>query len=457
MTKKIKIIFLVLCCCFLKRATAQNWDSLTSGIPYGGNIYCMYGDSADNYLYVGGTFNSAGGLPIIGLARWNDTIFSSMGYTGYVRSMTRYHDTLYASGNFQPTIKRYVGKWNGTSWDTIGQLHGYGDVFNYAEFGNDLYVVGAFDSIAHTHANNIAKWDGTNWSSLKDTTFNAGIYAVAVYKNELYIGGTFYNTSTGVHGIAKWNGTNFVRLSNGGIYGGMDDIVDMVVYKNELYVSGTFSKADGNVGNYIQKWNDTTWSEVGGGVTGLSGANGQIQDMKIDGNYLYVVGDFQIAGGISANYVARWDGTNWCSFGSSVDNILVATAFKNGDMYVAGPFQKIDGDSISEIAKWIGGPYIDTCGHLTTGINEVQINNETLNIYPNPATNQITIEFESLLQQNYLMEIRNILGQIVYSETMKNVSGKQAKNIDLSMIESGVYFVRLQGEKESISKKFIKD
>ncbi|MGZ4056362.1 MAG: T9SS type A sorting domain-containing protein [Bacteroidia bacterium] len=449
------MIFLVLCCCFLKKATAQHWDSLNSGIDYGGNIYCMYADSVDNYLYITGSILDTGGVQIGGIARWDGTSFSTMGFNGYVRSMIRYRDTLYASGIFYTNGELYVAKWNGSSWDSVGHVHG-GAALNLTVYNDELYAMGAFDSIEHEHANNIAKWDGTNWLSLKDTTFNGTISSMAIYNSELYIAGNFYNTSNGEWRIAKWNGTNYVPLSNGGAYGGMDDIVDMAVYKNELYVSGTFSKADGNVGNYIQKWNDTVWSEVGGGVTGLWGSNGQIQDMKVYGNDLYVVGDFQIAGGISANYIAKWDGTNWCSFGSSYDNIITAVGFKNGNMYIGGGFQTIDGDTITSVAEWVGGTYIDTCGHISTGVNEISEIQE-INIYPNPATNQITLEFDLTETKNTTIEVKNVLGQTVKS--ISNIAFQKGTNkieIDISDFTNGIYFLQLISEHRQLTAKFVK-
>jgi hypothetical protein len=33
------------------------------------------------------------------------------------------------------------------------------------------------------------------------------------------------------------------------------------------------------------------------------------------------------------------------------------------------------------------GGAIDTCGHLSVGIDKSHINNESISIYPNPATN----------------------------------------------------------------------
>jgi trimeric autotransporter adhesin len=456
MIKKIKILFLIVCCCFLKRATAQHWDSLSSGLDF--PPYSMYADSVDNYLYVCGQFNYAGGLSTGGIAKWDGSTFSNfttLAGSSFCRALTRYHDTIYACAGFWSS-EQYVAKWNGVSWDSIGNMNG-GGVINFFQYNDELYVLGIFDSINHTHASNIAKWNGTVWSSLKDTVFNGAIDAMAVYNGDIYIGGNFNNVSTGMWRIAKWNGTNYVQLAGGGVYGGMDDIVDMVVYDGELYVSGTFTKSSGNVGNYIQKWNGTNWSEVGGGVMGLGGGNGQIHDMKVYNGELYVVGVFETAGGVPAQHIAKWNGVNWCGFGSSFDNTIGSIQFKYGDMYIGGGFWTIDGDSSVYISKWIGGSYIDTCGHISTGINESNLNNESFTIYPNPTSHQITLEFELTETNNTSIEIKNILGQIV--KTISNTTFTKGNNkieIDVSEFTNGIYFVQLQNGNQLINQKFIK-
>jgi hypothetical protein len=457
--KKVNVLFLILFCCFLKEATAQSWDSLSSGLEAPG-IYCMYADSADNYLYIGGYFSISGGVPMGGIVRWDGNNFSPMNYTGLntsARSITRYKDTILACGAFY-TPEHDVVKWNGTSWDIIGHVYN-GTIFSFTEYNNELYATGVFDSIADlgTHANNIAKWNGISWSTIKDTMFNGAIDAMAIYNNEIYIGGNFDNASAGIWRIVKWNGTNYVPLSGGGVYGGMDDIVDMVVYNNELYVSGTFTKAAGNAGNYIQKWNGTSWSDVGGGVMGQFGGNGQIHDMKVYNNELYVAGVFSTAGGVPAQYIAKWDGTNWCSFGSTFDNTLMAIEFKSGDMYVAGAFYNVDGDSITGVAKWTGGSYVDTCGHIASGINETVFNNEELSIYPNPVTSQFTIEFTLAETKTASIEIKNILGETVkIISTGALIKGSNRIEMDVSELSGGVYFVQLQSGNSSLTKKIIR-
>jgi hypothetical protein len=79
-----------------------------------------------------------------------------------------------------------------------------------------------------------------------------------------------------------------------------------------------------------------------------------------------------------------------------------------------------------------------------------------INIYPNPATTQLTLEFELFKQEATVVEIWNVLGQLMYSNKDQFSKGKQKLEIDVSNFTSGVYFVQLfYGDKRS-SVKFVK-
>ena len=83
------------------------------------------------------------------------------------------------------------------------------------------------------------------------------------------------------------------------------------------------------------------------------------------------------------------------------------------------------------------------------GINEVNnINNNTL-IYPNPATDNLTIE----TQQQAAIEISNIEGQLL--KTI--ISNGKKTNIAVSNLPCGVYVVQVKTEQGVAVKKFVKE
>lgn len=81
---------------------------------------------------------------------------------------------------------------------------------------------------------------------------------------------------------------------------------------------------------------------------------------------------------------------------------------------------------------------------LPNGISEE--NKQQLNIYPNPATEKITISGPS---DNSLINIYNIVGKMVYSN--KNI--KEKNTINVSSLTNGTYFVRIETADRTVTKK----
>lgn len=77
--------------------------------------------------------------------------------------------------------------------------------------------------------------------------------------------------------------------------------------------------------------------------------------------------------------------------------------------------------------------------------------------FPNPASTQLNIEFEKNYTEDIQLEIQNILGQTVYSETVKPNVGNQLKVLDVSMLQNGVYFIQLKNNTKFSSSKFVKN
>ena len=76
-------------------------------------------------------------------------------------------------------------------------------------------------------------------------------------------------------------------------------------------------------------------------------------------------------------------------------------------------------------------------------------NNETfsnLNIYPNPASENVNIDFEAQNSSETSISVINSLGQEVYSNDLGVISGQQSTQINVANMEAGIYFVKLNTE-----------
>jgi hypothetical protein len=76
-----------------------------------------------------------------------------------------------------------------------------------------------------------------------------------------------------------------------------------------------------------------------------------------------------------------------------------------------------------------------------------------LRIYPNPIINKLNINFEMNIVENYYVQITNTLGQTIYSKD----SLTQKQEMDLSFLESGIYYLRVEVDSLSQVFKIIKE
>ena len=127
-----------------------------------------------------------------------------------------------------------------------------------------------------------------------------------------------------------------------------------------LYAGGYFTTAGGVPANYIAKWDGSAWSALGSGMNGICLCAGGERDqslrwgrvhhggrgagqlhrqmgrqrlvglglgderqrvyaLAVSGTNLYAGGGFTTAGGVPANYIAKWDGSAWSALGSGMN------------------------------------------------------------------------------------------------------------------------------------------
>jgi hypothetical protein len=97
----------------------------------------------------------------------------------------------------------------------------------------------------------------------------------------------------------------------------------------------------------------------------------------------------------------------------------------------------------------VEAPVIDS----TDGINDLA--GSVCRIYPNPATDQLTLEFDEILNENTSIKLLDITGKLVYSETLNN-TGSLSHTINLSSLRKGLYLIRISNDEYSVTEKVIK-
>ncbi len=126
-----------------------------------------------------------------------------------------------------------------------------------------------------------------------------------------------------------------------------------------LYIGGGFPQAGGLTVNYVARWNGSSWSAVGPGL------NSTVNALAVSEGTLYAGGAFTTAGGSAANYIAQWDGTNWSALGSGLGGSspsVSALAVSGGTLYAGGDFTTPGTNVSAYTAEAILGSAIQNIG-----------------------------------------------------------------------------------------------
>jgi len=140
-----------------------------------------------------------------------------------------------------------------------------------------------------------------------------------------------------------------------------------------LYAGGTFTNAGGIAANNIARWDGTNWTNLGSGMS----SSLYVIDLKSDCNgNVYAGGVFTTAGGVVANGIAKWNGVSWTNLGSGVDigGVRVLACDTNGNIYAGGDFfTTAGGVAADHIAKWNGVSWSNLGSGLDEGVDALAI------------------------------------------------------------------------------------
>lgn len=96
-------------------------------------------------------------------------------------------------------------------------------------------------------------------------------------------------------------------------------------------------------------------------------------------------------------------------------------------------------------------------GETAITSNRIVENDHNLNmiVYPVPAKNEVSINFEVPSLQNISLRLINISGQQLYQESKSNFIGTYSSQLNLSSYPSGLYFILVKVGEKTYTKKFI--
>lgn len=329
-------------------------------------------------LFAAGDFDSAGGSPIDGLAAYDGVAWSTLGSGvagGRVGVMLGAADlgsassSLYVGGDFQSAGGVTTGglaRWDGANWhDVGGGTDGWVEALHRTDaavFGTpSLFVAGYFVTAGGVNANSIARFDGAQWHALGSggaqlNTSHGWVTSLVEYDDpstpeglELFAGGSF-NSMGGVATIlcARWDGAAWREAGTGlSSLGSLRDL--------ELFDDGSGTKLFAvSVSGALLVRASGAWTQVAAPIGS--------DDPKL------VVHD---GGAGERLYRGRfvWNGLAWTPFASLMAGPdIITSAVSAVDpfnaraaLWLGGEFEGLDGVPARNIARWS-----DPCAVLAT-------------------------------------------------------------------------------------------
>lgn len=394
----------------------SSWSALGAGLNSTGTCIAKLGSD----VYFGGVFTTAGGIASPRVARWDGNAWfaaapnipNPQGYVGAtINTLAVMGGHLYAGGGFngihESTVGSYVTRWDGSAWSPVAGDTLIGTVNQLLPSGSSVIAVGTFT----TPFSRIARFDGTAWQSMLETVgqgLDSDGYSIVELNGKIYVSGNFThvgaleanhvacydkptNTWTALpsspggnliahngelyayywvdepappyhFNVAKLTGTSWTTI--GTLEG--TSMGTPASIGGSLYIVGNFSSVNGTPINHIAKWNGTTWSDAGAGIT--LNADSMVQSICQVGSQLYAsTFNNELVGvdWIQTSHILQWNGSAWVTHTSNINPSVSCMIAMGNDLVIGGYFDSINGVPCdNHVARWNG----TTWSALGTGV-----------------------------------------------------------------------------------------
>jgi hypothetical protein len=392
---------------FLLLLTGKAYTQWT-GAGNGMDSYVWGSAVYNGKLFACGNFEHADGNTCLGIAQWDGTSWSDVGggfqtnaFVHVVRGLIVFNNELIAGGYVDSAggvaVNR-VARWNGTSWSPMGTNMPISTINCFTIHNGELYAGGNSGSSPNYHS--VAKWDGSGWTAIDAAGQGGDITALASYNGNLYAGGNYLTINgQNIMKLAYWDGSAWNDA--GGGFTMLNNVRSLAVFNGSLYIGGAFATAGGVTVNNIAQLNGTTWSALAGGV------NSDVQSLFSYGNKLFVGGAFWQVNGNTANRAAYWDGSNWTVLGTDLGSGAKTISVYNNELYYGGEGAF---NNQNYFARWTGGTF--------TGIHESATSN-SVQLFPNPVVDEVHVVFNpDFLNNETRFVLSDITGKEVLEQNL---------------------------------------
>jgi len=107
---------------------------------------------------------------------------------------------------------------------------------------------------------------------------------------------------------------------------------------------------------------------------------------------------------------------------------------------------------LASVGACIGGPSparaaTSSGAHQT--IVRPTLDDKALVVYPNPSTGIVHLTISGLEGRRVEVSVLNVIGTVLYRETLTELNERFTKTLDLSRFANGLYYVKLEADNSS--------
>lgn len=440
MTKKL--IYSLSVFAFSLCSFAQNWETVGTEKFTGGDVQYSSMDVYNGTPYI--AFKDLSKSSKCSVMRFNGTNWVYVGSQGFTSGIAReqslsidqqtgnvYLHYSDATNNGKSVVSKYND--NTGNWESLNNGYASGQQNFYCQLKTDNgiphLVYGGYQAV-------LKKFENNTWNAIPGPIISI---AQAWYTRLAFDGNTKYvvysdksvNSRATVAKITT-NSLTTVGDTFGFTVGGVA-YTDIGVANSVPYISFQDSLSGRKIS--VMKFNGTTWENVGN--AGISGGNVTQTRISFHNSIPYI--SYQ-DGNDGKLYVKRFTGTNWETVGSTI---------ADGDIYLCD--MVINNDDIFVSYKGTGS----VNGKLTVKkYSIVPLSLETnksnaVRLFPNPVTHVLNLEIDD--KEIININLIDALGKIIY--TVPNTKN----SIDVSSLNNGFYFVKINTTEGNFTKSFLKE
>ncbi len=118
--------------------------------------------------------------------------------------------------------------------------------------------------------------------------------------------------------------------------------------------------------------------------------------------------------------------------------------------YVVGPtfYGTIVVSKVTSISETVS-----TYSPVTTGLSKLDVENATINVYPNPSSDLVVVQIADITRGDVSLELIDAAGKVVDKTSV--LQGSTIAYFDTKTLYAGIYFIRISNGEKSTMKKVL--